>query len=404
MKINHYIGGILLVSGTTIGAGMLVLPVLSSFVGFIPSTFVFVLCWLVMLTTAFFFLDVNFFVGGEVNFITMVHRTLGTWGKVVSWVFYLCLLYSLSAAYIAASGPLLSSAFYNLTGCMVPVWFAPFFLPIFFGGFVYLGTSRVDFINRILMLGLGVSYLVLIIFLPEHIEGKLLLHIDWNPTLMIFPFVITSFGYHIIIPSLTTYMNHDKKKIKRVLVLGSLIPLVIYVLWLVLILGVIPIKGDISLVHAWQVGAPATQPLATIIKNKWIQGGAQAFSFFAIVTSFLGISLSLADFLLDGLKIKKNWKGRAIACLLTFTPPVVFVFVSKKGFFKALEYAGAFVAILLIFLPSMMVWKLKKPRFYSTLRGRFLIIIIVIFSIFILIVDILDQWEIFKPFIQKYIE
>ena len=69
MKINHYIGGVLLVAGTTIGAGMLALPVMSSFVGFMPSIAIFLLCWGVMLATAFFFLDANFAVEGEPNLI-----------------------------------------------------------------------------------------------------------------------------------------------------------------------------------------------------------------------------------------------------------------------------------------------------------------------------------------------
>ena len=404
MKINQFIGGVLLVAGTTIGAGMLALPVMSSFVGFFPSIIIFLFCWLVMLATSFFFLDANFAVEGEPNLISMVHKTLGGWGKAVSWVIYLLLLYSLTAAYIAASAPLFSSAIAYITGYTVPDWIPPFALPIIFGGFVYLGTLGVDIVNRLLMLGLGVSYLLLIGFLPEHIEGQLLMHVDWSPTFIVFPVVITSFGYHIIIPSLTTYMQHDRKKLRWILMIGSLLPLIFYVLWQILILGVVPIQGKESLVGAWQQGMAATQPLTRIVKSEWIKTGAHFFSFFAIVTSFLGVTLSLSDFLTDGFKIKKSWEGRLLACLLTFVPPLVFVFTYQRGFLVALEYAGAFVAILLIFLPAMMAWKLKKPRFYSTFLGRLLIIIVILFAIFIVVVDILEQWGCFKPLISKYLQ
>ena len=404
MRINHYIGGILLVAGTTVGAGMLALPVMSSFVGFFPSLVIFILCWLVMLATAFFFLDANFAVEGEPNLISMVHKTLGGWGKAVSWVVYLLLLYSLTAAYISASGPLFSSAIETITGWEMPTWLAPFSLPIIFGGFVYLGTLGVDVINRFLMLGLGVSYLLLVGFLPEHIEGQLLMHVDWNPTLWVVPVVITSFGYHIIIPSLTTYMNHDRRKLRWTLFIGSLLPFVIYILWQVLILGIVPITGKMSLVEAWKEGASATAPLTQILTNKWIKVGAHFFSFFAIVTSFLGVTLSLSDFLTDGFKIKKSWEGRLIACLLTFIPPLIFALTYQRGFIVALEYAGAFVAILLIFLPAMMAWKLKTPRFYSTFVGRLLLIVVILFSAFIVVIDILMQLGIFKPLIMKYLQ
>ncbi len=403
MKINHYIGGILLVAGTTIGAGMLALPVMSSFVGFVPSIAIFLFCWGVMLATAFFFLDANFAVEGEPNLISMVHKTLGSWGKGLSWIVYLLLLYSLTAAYISASSPLFVLAIQYVTGYTLPHWLGPFCLPLIFGFSVYLGTLGVDVINRILMLGLCVSYLLLVVFLPEHIDGALLAHVDWNPTFMVFPVVITSFGYHIIIPSLTTYMNHDKKKLRWILVVGSLLPLVIYLLWLVFILGIVPLSGESGLVHAWKHGVSATNPLIQIVANNWIRIGAHFFSFFAIVTSFLGVTLSLSDFLTDGFKIKKSWEGRLVACLLTFVPPLIFVFAYQRGFFVALEYAGAFVAVLLIFLPAMMAWKLRKPRFYSTVWGRILLLFIILFAVFIVVVDVLAQLGVFKPLISKYL-
>ncbi len=403
MKINHYIGGILLVAGTTIGAGMLALPVMTSFVGFVPSICIFLLCWLVMLATAFFFLDVNLAIEGEPNLISMAHKTLGGWGKGLSWVVYLLLLYSLTAAYISASAPLFVSTVKVLTGYTLPSWLAPFCLPIIFGFFVYLGTLGVDMINRILMVGLCVSYLILVGFLPEHIDGSLLAHVDWSPTFIALPVVITSFGYHIIIPSLTTYMNHDKKHLRLTLIIGSLLPFIIYILWQVLILGIVPITGEFNLVKAWQAGSLATVPLIQIVKNKWIVIGAHFFTFFAIVTSFLGVTLSLSDFVTDGFKIKKTWEGRFIACLLTFIPPLIFVLTYQRGFIIALEYAGAFVAILLIFLPAMMAWKLKTSKFYRTFFGRVFLSFVMLFALFIVVVDVLQQWGIFKPLISKYL-
>lgn len=403
MKINHYIGGIFLVAGTTIGAGMLALPVMTSFIGFGPSICIFLLCWLAMLATAYFFLDVNLAVEGEPNLISMAHKTLGGWGKGVSWIFYLLLLYSLTAAYISASVPLFFSAVKAMSGYTLPSWLGPFCLPVTFGFFVYLGTLGVDLINRLLMIGLCVSYVILVGFLPEHIEGNLLMHVDWNPLFIAFPVVITSFGYHIIIPSLTTYMKHDVKYLRWTLLWGSLLPLVIYILWQVLILGIVPISGTNSLLEAWKTGSSATIPLTKIVHSKWIVTGAHFFSFFAIVTSFLGVTLSLSDFLMDGFKIKKTWEGRLFACLLTFVPPLVFVFTYQRGFFIALEYAGAFVAVLLIFLPAMMAWKLKENRFYQSFKGKLLLSFVILFAFFIIVVDILEQWGAFKPLIEKYL-
>lgn len=403
-KFNHYIGGILLVSGTTIGAGMLALPVLTSFVGFVPSILIFLVCWLVMLSTAYFFLDVNFAVKGEPNLISMTHKTLGLWGKIVAWIFYVLLLYSLLTAYIAGSAPVFTAAIADLTGWTMPSWLGPFALPVIFGGFVYLGTLGVDLINRILMFGLVISFLLLVAFLPSHINPANLTHVDWAPSVIAIPVVITSFGYHIIIPTLTTYMNHDKKHLRLTLLIGSLLPLIIYLVWQVLIIGVVPLEGKVSLVTAWKLGVSSTEPLIMIIQQKWISVGARFFMFFAIVTSFLGVSLSLSDFLTDGLNIKKNWEGRLLACFLVFVPPLVFVFTYQRGFIIALQYAGAFVAVLLIFLPAIMAWKLKVPKFYQTMKAKVLMVCVMLFAAGVIMLVLLQQWGVFQPMISRYVQ
>ncbi len=388
----RYIGGILLVSGTTIGAGILALPVATGFSGFVPAFFVFSLCWLVMLVTAFFFLDVNFSIEGDINLITMADKTLGTWAKALAWFTYLLLLYSLIASYIAASGPIFISAINYWLNLSIPENAGPFILPLLFGWFVYLGTWGVDWINKILMIGLVISYALLVAFVPTHVNTSLLKHINWSATPIALSVIITSFGYHIIIPSLTTYMNHDRKHLAWTILIGSLIPLIFYLIWEFLVLGVVPLEGKDGLMAAWKLGLSSTEPLSKIIPNKWLGIGAKLFSFFAIVTSFLGVSLSLSDFLRDGFKLKKSWEGRLIAVLLTFIPPVAFVLSSDRGFIVALQYAGICVAILLIFLPAMMAIKLKKPKFYKTIYAKLLITSVIVFSLLVIGINIYERF------------
>jgi tyrosine-specific transport protein len=59
---------------------------------------------------------VNLSIKGEPNLISMVGKTLGGKGKVISWILYLLLMYSLLAAYISASAPLFQKAVFALSG------------------------------------------------------------------------------------------------------------------------------------------------------------------------------------------------------------------------------------------------------------------------------------------------
>lgn len=390
-------GGILLVAGTSIGAGMLALPVISGFGGFFPSLWLLAFCWLFLFTTAFLLLEVNLATPGEPNMISMTGRTLGMWGKGLCWVTYLLLLYSLLAAYLSGASPLVLEMVAGSTGVHLPAWSGPLILLMLFGVFVYLGTRLVDWVNRILMIGLVLTYFILLAFLPEHVEFSLLKHSDPRAVWIALPLLFTSYGFHIVIPSLTTYMEHDRKKLIWTILIGSAIPFLVYVVWEFLVLGIVPLSGLIS---AWETGQSSATPLVTILGGRWLASAIQGFSFFAILTSFLGVSLSLSDFLADGLKMKRYTWGREFSCLLTFVPPLIFVYAYQRGFILALHFAGIFVAILLCILPALMAWKLPS---YKTAIKRALLAGIVLFSFFIIVLDVMEHLGMLRKLVESYV-
>lgn len=355
-KNNRLIGAILLVSGTTIGAGMLALPVITGLAGFIPSLLIMTGVWLFMMLTAFYFLEVNLRMKGESNLISMMSKTLGKPGEVVSWIAYLFLLYTLTSAYLLGCSQILNEFFETVFSIKPPEWVWPIAIFLFFGIFVYLGTGVADFLNRTLMIGLVLSYTALISLGCCRINFPLLAHRDWNFLLPSLSVVLTTFGYHIIIPTLTTYLEHDSKLLKRAIFIGSFIPFIIYILWQLLVMGVVPVEGEHSLTEAAQKGLQITFFLKILLNSPWIGLALRCFAFFAIVTSLLGVSLSLSDFLADGLKIKKTHAGKFILILMTFIPPLLFALFYPEGFIMALKYAGIFVVILLALLPALMAW------------------------------------------------
>lgn len=327
-----------------------------------------------MLRSAYCFLDVNLAIRGEVNLISMAGKTLGVGGKAISWTLYLFLLYALIAAYIAACAPLFDAVIAWLLDTPGSHWISPFLLPVLFGSFIYLGTGGVDVLNRLLMAGLFITYLCILLLLPAHVHVDYWLWQRWEMSYIALPVVITAFGYHIIIPTLTTYLQHDKRHLKLTLIIGSLIPFVVYLLWQLLTLGVAS-EGDLQ--AAWVAGTPLVHLLFHAVPSPVLRGGVQAFSFFAVTTSFLGVSLSLSDFLIDGFHIKRSREGRFLALLLVFIPPLIFVFTYERSFIKALEYAGAFVALLLGVIPALMAWTLDSYRKAS--KRCLLVVLIVAF-------------------------
>jgi tryptophan-specific transport protein len=95
------------------------------------------------------------------------------------------------------------------------------------------------------------------------------------------------------------------------------------------------------------------------------------FSHLAITTSFLGISLSLFDFIADRFQYENTRLGRSKTAIVTFTPPAVLSVLAPTGFVLAIGYAGLAVLFSFFIVPGLMA----KKR--GLLRSPALIVIIV---------------------------
>jgi tyrosine-specific transport protein len=194
-----------------------------------------------------------------------------------------------------------------------------------------------------------------------------------------------SFAYQGIIPTLANYMHYDAKKIRQAILIGSFIPLLAYVIWEWLILGIIPLEGTQGLKAALIAGHNAVYPLKYFIHNNLVNTLALFFAFFALVTSFIGVTLGLRDFLADGLNIEKKGKGKGLLVGLVFFVPLAISVGYPHIFLIALEYAGGLgSALLLGLLPIVMVWKGRyclhlSPAHHQLPGGKYLLILLGLF-------------------------
>ena len=361
------LGGILLVAGCSIGAAMLGLPVLSASSGLIPSSLLFIACWLFMMTTGLLALEVNLWFEREVNYISMARETLGKGGRAAAWLLYLFLFYSLMVAFVSGSGSLFSG-FLEDFGRELPPWQGSLLFLLLFGTLVYRGTRAVDLFNRALMIGLLLSYLCLVFSGFEHVQLSLLKHRDWRAVWFVVPAMIVSFGYHNLIPSLATYFKRDESALKKTILFGSLLPLAMYLLWQALILGIVPRE---RFAEALDAGELATQALKKATDSASVVVFAELFALFALVSTFLSVSLSFVDFLADGFAAKKSAKTRALLCALVFAPPFFCSLLFPWIFLRALGFAGGYGAVLLFgILPALMVW---RGRYRQERRGNRLV-------------------------------
>lgn len=393
---SKVIGGILLVVGTTIGAGMLALPLATAQLGFFGSVVLLIASWAIMTASAFLFLEVNLWLPPNSNLISMAGATLGKGGQVVTWGFYLLLLYSILCAYIAGGGDLLHYVL-STAGIQLSSNQAALLFVTLFGTVVYFGMRSVDYVNRGLMFGkMGALVLLIALILPFVTSGNLsggeFKHITSPTSITV---AVLAFTSMMIIPSLRTYFNDDVKTLRKVILLGSLIPLICYIAWDLAILGVIPLMGSpgmLEIMHSNNSNSDLIVALSFLLHKNTITVIAKFFTSICMATSFLSISLSLSDFLADGLRVaKKGLMGNVLIMAGTFLPPVLVVLYRPDAFLRGLEYAGISCLILMLLMPAVMAWRgryrlaLAQGGEQQIAGGKILLSLIIAFAVLMIV-------------------
>lgn len=389
---SKLIGGILLVIGTTIGAGMLALPASTAELGFWWSSLLLIGCWAVMTVCSYLFLEVTLSMPAQSNLISITGATLGKMGQSIAWVVYLLLLYSIISAYVAGGGDLFQYVL-SLWGISTSTAFSSILFTCLFGLVVYFGIRSVDYVNRGLMFGKLGALIMLIVLIfpfvsPENLMAGKLKHIISSSSSITVAAI--AFGSLMIIPSLRDYFGDDIRSLRKAIFIGTFIPLICYIAWNFVIMGVVPLDGQPGLrqmLHSSNSNSELVASLSSLLDSKVISLFAQFFTSICMATSFLSISLSLSDFLADGLRVAKKGFGNVIIFGGTFLPPVLIVLFNPNIFIHGLNYAGLSCLILMVLMPPLMVWRGRYNQGtlavdnYQIGGGKILLAFLVVFAI-----------------------
>jgi tyrosine-specific transport protein len=363
IRRDGLLGATLLISGTTIGAAMIALPVSTAAFGWIGTCLLFCLFWFLMAWTGLLFCEATLSLPEGTNLTSMVRHYLGPIGESATWILYLCLLYALNAAYLTGLGEMLS----DLTGLeQIP---SVSLIIVLFSLMMLISSHLMDWCNRILMLLFIISFLVMGgLLLPHASMPDTAIH--WTHVWPTFSIVVTGFGFHIILPSLRDlYPERAASMLPKAVMIGSFFPLCMYVLWEWLVMGNVSPSALTALIgHAPTVGL--RDVLSHHIRHGLLSPALYGLTLAVVMTSFIGVSLSMFDFLKDGLDLVANRQRFAIL-LLTFLPPFVFIMLYPHAFIMALSYAGIFVALLLVILPMLLVYVIRRRGHHASYRAPF---------------------------------
>ncbi|OBT06951.1 amino acid permease [Shewanella sp. UCD-FRSSP16_17] len=363
------LGSIAIVAGTAIGGGMLALPLATAALGIMPAIMLLVVIWGLSAYTSLLMLEINLRAGVGDNVHGITGKTLGKVGQLIQGASFLSLLFALTMVYLMGGSSLLETRLEPLLGVDLNNQVSVLLFTLIFGGFIAIGVTWIDKVSRVLFTAMVVLLVLVVAFLlPEVNIVASLTNFSANVAegdkldqlwLAAIPVVFTSFGFHVCIATIVRYLDGDAVSLRKILLIGSTIPLFCYILWLLVTLGTL--GGET--VHGFAGSLPdLVNALQGVAQSAIVSQFIDLFANLALITSFLGVTMSLFDYVAELTRARDDKAGRAKTWLITFVPPLLCALYYPDGFFQVLGFAAIPLVVMIIFLPIAMALKQRKAQ------------------------------------------
>lgn len=363
-----FISATAIIAGTTIGAGYLGLPYVISKPGLLIGLSYILFLGLV---TLFFKLSLGELVlrtKTKHQLVGYAEKYLGKPGKFLMSISMIFGIYSALIAYIIAEGESLS---YILFGNFNYFLIFSFIFWIILAVVSFIGTEALKRFDKMGLLIVGLLIILLLIFSIKSIDISNLSHISLNANDLFLPIGVILFSFigFSSIPEASKVLYHNRKELKKAIIIGMSIPIILYIIFTFVILGI----------FGSEVSEIATLSLARI------------FSLIAIITIFnssFSQTISIRDMFRYDFGISRFFSW----CLACFIPIVVFIILLKfslASFIALLSFSGiisAGLAIILIFFmkEKAQIFGDRKPEYVikSSRLLFYIVLAILLFGIY----------------------
>ncbi len=362
-KQKSFIQAIAILIGTIVGAGIFGLPYAFSRAGILTG-----ILWLVFL--GFINLCINLFLGeiclrtsGQHFLSGFAQRYFGPKGLFLASLVNVTNLFGSLLAYLVIGGTFLANILNGFLG--LPSEIYTLFFLILGGLGIILGNKTV---RKVEFLMVGLLFLVVLILIIAGVPHMRLVNLPaFRLSEFFFPFGIVLFalwGASAVVEVVHT-LDRAAPKIKKAIIIGSLVPILIYLIFGLLIVGVCGANVSRDAISA--LGQILGQPIVII---------ASLFGLLAVLTSFFVLGLNLQG------TLQHDWKfNKYFATFLVLVLPLLLYLVGLRDFIGIISLLGVFLGgaegILIIALLRQARLRGLKRVSYRTRIPRWLPYVII---------------------------
>jgi len=336
----HIYEGIATLVGMTIGAGILGIPYIVSKAGFLTGLVSLIGIGLAILIVNLLVGEIALRTEGNHQLPGYAGRYLGKWGKRLMTLSMIIGVYGALIAYTLGEGLSLS----QILGMDPWFWSTLFFICgaiwLFFG-IKTLAVSEL-FMNSVqfcIFIAIVVS-----LFLVGNFKFANLT--TFNASQLLIPYGVILFAYlgAASIPEVREVIRGHWHDFKKVVMIGTLIPIVVYTLFALVVVGIMGVgTTEIATIGIGQV----LGKLGIVFTN--------LFAVFIMTTSFIALGIALKEVYMYDYKLPKN-----LSWILVCAVPIILILLGVTSFIKVIGITGAIAGGIDGVLIVLMWWKAKQ--------------------------------------------
>lgn len=308
--MSAYITAILLVAGVSIGGGTIALPMALAKLGLLTSLIVMGLTWFLTYYTSLTSVELNLQSERGMSLGALGRVFLGRAAGIIGELSVKLLSYALLAAFFCGGASILQKLIEAGTGYTPSTAVLQGGLALAAGSVLLCPTEAISRVNNVAFGLFLVLFFILVGAIVGCVDPR---HLPWvgdsgaGAILSVLTVVFTSFGYQVIFHTLRDYCGRNPSMLRKAFLYGSLIPLVVYVLWTGSVLAVL-YKANPEFYAQMQSGTievgDLMRELSLISGVASLQVWTWGMSILAILTSILGVGLGLSQSLNEALKAR----------------------------------------------------------------------------------------------------
>ncbi|MEK7664193.1 MAG: aromatic amino acid transport family protein [Patescibacteria group bacterium] len=323
---KNYVYPIATMSGSIIGVGFLSLPYIASRVGIWPMLFYFVILTAIVVLIHVILGEISLRTPDFKRWPGFVGFYFGNWAKRIIVIPMILGSFGVLLAYLIVGSQFLNAIFSQIIEGDLLFYVFSYFIILSLA--VYFGVkaiSRLEFWAIVLLL---ISILLIFIKGFFHINLNNILIVNWELGIgnFLLPYgaILFSLWGTALIPEAEEMIRGRKQSLKKIIIVATLIPAIIYLLFIFLVLGI--------------TGSQTTESALVGVKNVLGNGISSIILFVGVITTFTA-------FIAHGLFLKKMFiydlgiKEKFAWVLVCFTPLILYL-LGFNSFITIVSFIG----------------------------------------------------------------